>query len=65
MTEESQRWRNRIRSYEICPCSHGVHCQCSQRLDWEGAVERVYELERREEALTEMVRLSEEAGLYD
>lgn len=65
MTEETRLLRENIRTYKVSPCSHGQDCKCSQRIEWEGTVERIYMIERREEALVEMVRLSEEAGLYD
>jgi hypothetical protein len=34
-------------------------------MEWEWAVARIYEVERREEALNEMVKLSEDLGLYE
>lgn len=64
MTDETKLLRENIRAYKVSPCPHGTECNCAQRLEWEAGVERVYEVERREEALVEMVRLSEEAGLY-
>lgn len=64
MTDETQKLREKIRSYEISPCAHGQECKCVQRMEWEGAVVRVYSIERREEALVELIRLSEEMGLY-
>lgn len=65
MTNETKALRDKIRSYEISPCGHGQDCKCVQRMEWEGAVARVYEIERREEALVEVIRLSEEAGLCE
>lgn len=64
MTDETKALRDKIRSYEISPCQHGVECKCVQRMEWEGAVVRVYAIERREEALTELIRQSEEMRLY-
>jgi hypothetical protein len=64
MTDETRAIRDKIRSYEIAPCGHGQECKCSQRMEWEYAVARVYEVDRREEALIELIRLSEEMGLY-
>lgn len=64
MTDETAKIREKIRSGEIAPCGHGVDCKCAVRMEWEYAVARVYQIERREEALIEMIRLSEEARLY-
>lgn len=65
MTRSPNVLREQIRRGEIVACGHGDLCQCAIRRRFEDAVERIYAVERREEALQEIVRLSEEMGLYD
>jgi len=57
VTEQTEKLRGWIRSGEVNKEKNNV--------EWEWAVARVYEAERREEALVEMVRESEKLELYE
>lgn len=57
MTQETEKLREWIRSGEINKEKND--------LEWGWAIARIYEIERREEALDEMVRESEDLGLYE